>query len=173
METTDFYVLKLQFKAEDVETGEMKKQKREFLAECVNYAEAEKLAYDIMEDQGWMKHEFSKPEVVRITVKDLRTNSCITAEKESIGDFSEMYLEEEDDHFYKVDLSDPVEDENGKIKYVKISLFIPASTTGEAETYARKLFTTAFVNSTKIMNFKSAFVTENSLESIERNWQNM
>ena len=27
METTDFYVLKLQFKAEDVETGEMKKQK--------------------------------------------------------------------------------------------------------------------------------------------------
>ena len=51
METTDFYVLKLQFKAEDVETGEMKKQKREFLAECVNYAEAEKLAYDIMEEE--------------------------------------------------------------------------------------------------------------------------
>ncbi len=171
--STDFYLLKLQFKAEDAMSGEMKKQKREFIAECVSYAEAETLAYKIMENENWMKHEYSKPEIVRIAVSDLRTNDCIIVEKNAFDGFHEMYLENENDHFYKVDVSDPYEDENGKTKYQKTSLFIPAATTGKAESYAMKLFPNAFVSAAKIMGFLSAFVTPSTFEIIEKNYQDL
>ncbi len=173
MGTTDFYILKFQFEGEDVETGEMKKQKREILAECTCYTEAEKLAYSIISEEQWDKFSHSKPEIVRIKVSDLRTNDCVLAEQDMFDGYAEMYLDEEDAHFYQVNISDPYTDDNGNEKFEKTSMFIPADSTGNAESYALKLYKNAFVSAAKMVSFRSAFVTQDTLEKIQRSYENM
>ncbi len=170
--TTDFYLMKFQFEAVDAETGEMKKQKREFLAECTSYTEAEKLAYSVMEDSGWMKHDYSKPEIVRIKVNDIRLNDCVTIEEDVFGGYFELYLEDDSSYYYQVNVSDPYEDEKG-MKYTKISLFIPAGSTGEAESYALKLYPNAFVSAAKMVSFRSAFMTGGTVDKIKRQYESM
>lgn len=170
---TDFYVLKFQYQAEDAQTGDMKKQKQEILAECANYTDAEKLAYALIHDEQWDKYQPVKPEIVRLKINDLHTNDCIIAEPDLFDGFAEMYLESQEFHFYQINLDDPYTDENGKEKKNKISMFIPAATTGEAEAYAKRLYEDATITATKIMAFTSAFVLPSTLESIRREYANM
>ncbi len=84
-----------------------------------------------------------------------------------------MYLESQEFHFYQINLDDPYTDENDKEKKNKVSMFIPAATTGEAEAYAKKLYEDATITATKIMAFTSAFVLPSTLESIRREYANI
>ncbi len=85
---TDFYVLKFPYQAEDAQTGDMKKQKQEILAECANYTDAEKLAYALIHDEQWDKYQPVKPEIVRLKINDLHTNDCIIAEPDLFDGFA-------------------------------------------------------------------------------------
>ena len=57
MNELSMFRLKVQYKSENQTTGEIKKTKAEFLAQCVNYTDAEKLMSRIIETESMNKFE--------------------------------------------------------------------------------------------------------------------
>jgi len=170
---TDFYLIKFQYIGVDQATGDMKKKKQEILAECANYTDAEKLAFAYIHDEEMDKYEPCKPEIVRQKVNDIRINGCVIIEQDLFNGFAEMYLETDDFRFYQVNANDPYENDEGDTKNVKRAMYIPASSTGEAENYALRLYPDATITSTKIVNFKSAFLIQSTIDSLKRDFENM
>ena len=171
--TTDFYLIKFQYMAVDQATGDVKKMKQEILAECLNYTDAEKLAFAYIHDEEMDKFSPCKPEIVRQKVNDIRLNGNTIIEQDLFNGFSEMYLETNDDHFYQVTANEPVANEDGEIKNIKRVLYIPASSTGEAEEYVLKMYCDATVTSTRTVNFRSAFLLQPTVESLKKDFAKM
>lgn len=168
MRVTDFYLLKFQWVEEDPETGRDRKKKMEVLAEAVNYTDAESTANMIIQLEGLEKYVSENPEIIRQKAGAVCYNSCVLADKGVFDGITEMYVEQ--DRFYQVVVNDPVVNEDGEEKMVKITLIIPAKSTSDAEFYAKSMYRDCTVMATKVMPFSSVFMTNSTYESILKLW---
>lgn len=169
--TTDFYLLKIAYEGEDVATADIKKIKKEYLAECMNYTDAEKLVNEIIEDEKMNKYSQAQYEIVKQKIGILKYSDHIVAEEESLGGLTELFFEDEA-KFYKVKIEEP-DNSGDKPKMTKTDMFIPAASTGEAENLAKRFYVQGTVVNTTRMNFENAFVFKQTYEYIKDKWANL
>ena len=169
--TTDFYLLKLQYEGEDALTGDIKKMKKEYLAECINYTDAEKLVGELIVDEEMNKFSTAQYEIQKLKINDLKYSEHLSIEEDSLGGLTELFFED-GARFYKVKVEEP-DDSGDRPKTIKYEMFIPAASTGEAENLAKRFFVNGTVINTTMMNFENAFVLKQTCGHIKSSWANI
>lgn len=170
--STDFYLLKLQYKGEEVETGDVKKLRKEFLAECTSYSDAETLVNEIIDDEKMNKYEPAVYEIQKLKISDIKFSEHLIVNDDSLNDLTELYFESDDAHFYRVKVEEPDLDSE-KPKTIKHEMFIPAESTGEAEHIAKMFYKDGVVANTTKMAFETAFVLKSTCDHIKEKFSNM
>jgi len=169
--TTDFYLLKLQYEGEDAVTADIKKIKKEYLAECVNYTDAEKLVNELIRDEDMNHFSQAQYEIQKLKIYDLKYSEHLSAESNSLEDLTELFFED-GARFYKVKVEEP-DNSGDKPKTVKSEMFIPAASTGEAEMLAKRFYVQGTVINATMMNFENAFVLKQTYEAIKDRWERL
>lgn len=169
--TTDFYLLKLQYEGEDAVTADIKKIKKEYLAECVNYSDAEKLVNELIVDEDMNHFSSAQYEIQKLKISDLKYSEHVCAEENSLAGLTELFFDD-GSKFYKVKIEEP-DNSGDKPKTVKSEMFIPAASTGEAESLAKRFYAKGTVINATMMNFENAFVLKQTYEAVKNKWSSL
>lgn len=141
MNTKSMFRLKIQYKSESQETGEIKKTKIEILAQCANYTDAERLVNKLIEHYGMDKFEPCSYDITqcKFEVNAIYGNNILKEESKNLYcNLSCHYFEEKNDGLYAVDVV-IFGDKSRKEKDVKDTYYIPASSVAEAMVCAQKI----------------------------------
>lgn len=139
MNDNSIFRLKVQYKAENQETGEVEKIKLEILAQCVNYTDAEAVMNKVIEQYQMNKFE---PCIYDIVKTKFEANDIYGCEPMSADDNTNLtcgllqhFFEDESDGLYAVD-NVVFGNKEDKEKDLKRTFFIPAKDTADATSAA-------------------------------------
>lgn len=139
------FKLGFKYKAND-DNGKEKTFKQEFLAECLNYTEAEKLAMKIIEE-----YEMNKIETCSYDIKKLpNANNILYNDNFTVDEncyktekVVSLYFEKDNQNLYQVDIKLSGDDSTSKETY-----YVPATSTNKAVTAVLDLFRDNFLTAT-------------------------
>lgn len=135
----DYYRIKTEWLSEK-DTGDLQKRKTEELVLASSYAEAEKIAYAIAEDQQRSRFSDIKPEILRTKIDDILYNDALVHEEGTlIGGLVENYFTESEDtgmglYAVKVMFID-IDEKTAKEKRTNETIYVPAKTNIDAANF--------------------------------------
>ncbi len=133
--------LKLQYKSENQETGEIEKTKTEVLTQCVCYADAEEVAYKLMEQYHMDKFEPCVYDIIKTKIEatDIYGNASMQIDTSyTISSLYQHYFDNEDCGLYEVETI-VYGDKEAKEKDLKRTLYIPANDVSDAMNKAQSI----------------------------------
>lgn len=146
MNELSMFRLKMQYKSEVPETGELEKTKLEVLAQCVNYTDAESLTYRIIKQFNMDKFEPCLYDIVKMKLEA----TDIYGFGEMSVDMSELvcglyqhYFANEDDGLYAVETI-VFGDKELKEKDYKHTYYVPAANVADAMNATRKILSHSY-----------------------------
>ena len=131
---SEFYRIKMTYQGEK-EDGGLDTIKSEDLVMAVNYTDAEKIAFKLMEDKAIDDMESVKYEIIKTKITDVIYNNTFVTDVNLIGGLFMYYFEEGESTevgLYSVQVIYIELKENGKEKRSTETLYIPATTPQEA-----------------------------------------
>lgn len=139
MNENSIFRLKVQYKAENQETGDVEKMKLEILTQCVNYTDAEAVMNKIIEQYQMNKFEPCTYDIVKtkFSANDIYGCKTLSADdsKNPTCGLLQHFFEEESDGLYAVD-NIVFGNKEDKEKDLKRTFFIPAKDTADATSVA-------------------------------------
>lgn len=135
----DYYRIKTEWVSEK-DTGDLTKKKTEELVLASSYAEAEKIAYAIGEDQQRTRFSDIKPEIIRTKIDDILFNNALVHEEGKIieGMVENFFMESEDTgmglYAVKVMFID-IDEKTAKEKRTTETIYVPAKTNVDATNF--------------------------------------
>lgn len=142
MNEYSLFRLKLQYKAENQETGEIEKAKMEILAQCVNYTDAETLVNKLIEQYQMDKLDPCNYEIVKgkFDVSNIVGTPVLQHDNKDVltCGLLQHFFSENEDGLYAVDTI-VFGDKAKKEKDVKTTYYIPANDAGDAQSRAMKI----------------------------------
>lgn len=135
----DYYRIKTEWLSEK-DTGDLMKKKTEELVLASSYAEAEKVAYAIGEDQQRSRFSSIKPEIIRTKIDDILFNDALEHEEgKLIEGLVENYFTESEDtgmglYAVKVMFID-IDEKTAKEKRTTETIYAPAKTNIDAANF--------------------------------------
>lgn len=174
MNGTNYFKLSFVYKAMDEEKEVI--IKKEFLAECTCYTEAEKIAYFLIKEYRMNHIEHPKYDIKKLPkIEDIKYNECFSAEEHSNLGMVELYFENEDQHLFEVNLKLFYTSDRGKIKCDKQPVYIPAVSANDAINKSLKMYSnlTAYddikvVKSSMFELIDAIFVTSTTYNMMKR-----
>lgn len=139
--TSLMFRLKLQYKSENQSTGEIEKTKTEILTECVNYTNAEEVAYSIIEQYHMDKFEPCVYDIVKTKIEttDIYGNESMKIDYSyDIDSLHQHYFDNEENGLYEVETI-VFGDKEIKEKDHKHTFYIPAANVADAMNKARTI----------------------------------
>lgn len=131
--------LKFAYKATD-ESGAVKNTKSENLVECVNYTDAEEVAFEISKREGYGK--FSEPsyEIIKTkyVVEQIQNAGALVCEEEALGGLDEYYFSNESDGVFAIKAKVESIDERGKEENITVEYLVCDSSITSAIDYVKK-----------------------------------
>lgn len=152
----DFYRLKSEFVKED-EKGVLSKTKSEELIMATSYTEAEKVAYEIAEDQERTRFGSLGIEIIKTKINDVLFNDVLCQDDNVVCEMICNFFEESEDSgvgLYSVKvLFLTVDEKTGKTKKSNQTFFVPATSNSDATTrikdYLKQSFSDYVIRDTK------------------------
>lgn len=139
MNENSIFRLKVQYKAENQETGEVEKIKQEILTQCVNYTDAEAVMNKVIEQYQMNKFEPCTYDIVKtkFSANDIYGCKPLSADdnKNLTCGLLQHFFEDESDGLYAVD-NVVFGNKEDKEKDLKRTFFIPAKDTADATSAA-------------------------------------
>lgn len=138
MNENSIFRLKVQYKAENQETGDVEKMKLEILTQCVNYTDAEAVMNKIIEQYQMNKFEPCTYDIVKTKFSANDIYGCKTLSADDSKNLTCGLLQhffEESDGLYAVD-NIVFGNKEDKEKDLKRTFFIPAKDTADATSVA-------------------------------------
>lgn len=139
MNENSIFRLKVQYKAENQETGDVEKMKLEILTQCVNYTDAEAVMNKIIEQYQMNKFEPCTYDIVKTKFSANDIYGCKTLSADDSKNLTcgllQHFFEEESDGLYAVD-NIVFGNKEDKEKDLKRTFFIPAKDTADATSVA-------------------------------------
>lgn len=170
-----FYKLSFAYKTEDENLdGKIVTKKQEFLAECVNYADAEALVIQIAHDYNMNAYEGYEYDIRKMPkINDIIFNEHFGVDKSSFKNSGQIFLYfSGSEYLVQVDLKITT----GDNKSTKHTVFIPAVSTTEAASEALKIYSQsisqATVLKTNVLELTDGvFVTPDKYESMHTKFE--
>lgn len=181
MNELSMFRLKVQYKSENQSTGEIEKVKAEFLAQCVNYADAEKLMCKIIETNSMDKFEPCVYDITKAKFEATDIYGCpiMKTNHNMTCGLIEHYFEAENDGLYAVETI-AFGDKELKEKDTKHTYYIPATDVAEAMTATRKILVyesnnieNCLIPSAKLDKATSVFLRPTTSENIYKQATNI
>ncbi len=140
MNELSLFRLKLQYKSENQETGELEKAKTEILVQCVNYTDAEKLVCEIIKLYNMSKFEPCVYDIVKTKFEavDVYGSKIMEKEEDLTCGLIQHYFTTDDDGLYAVEAI-VFGDKEAKEKDLKFTFFIPSTNVADAMNKAKKI----------------------------------
>lgn len=139
MNENSIFRLKVQYKAENQETGDVEKIKLEILTQCVNYTDAEAVMNKVIEQYQMNKFEPCTYDIVKTKFSANDIYGCKTLSADDSKNLTcgllQHFFEEESDGLYAVD-NIVFGNKEDKEKDLKRTFFIPAKDTADATSVA-------------------------------------
>lgn len=139
MNENSIFRLKVQYKAENQETGEVEKIKLEILAQCVNYTDAEAVMNKVIEQYQMNKFEPCVYDIVRTKFEADDIYGCKAMSADDGNNLTcgllQHFFENESDGLYAVE-NIVFGNKEDKEKDLKRTFFIPAKDTADATSAA-------------------------------------
>jgi len=134
---SDYYKLMFAYKTADIEKdGKVVLKKQEFLAQCVNFTEAEKLVMQLISDYNMNELEESSYDIKKMPkISNIIFNGHFGVDENSYHNMVELFFDDRDEHLYQVDMQLGSGD-----KPMKDTIYIPAISTNEAVVKALNLY---------------------------------
>lgn len=131
----DFYRIKTEW-TKECESGELAKTKTEELAMVSSYTEAEKLAYEIAEDQTRTRFGSMNIEIIKTKITDVIFNDILAQDDHTICNLICNFFEDSEEsgvglYMVKVVIF-TVDEKTGKTKRTTQTVFVPAKSNADA-----------------------------------------
>lgn len=176
MNELSMFRLKVQYKSENQATGEIEKTKTEFLAQCVNYTDAESLINKIIETESMDKFEPCVYDIVKakFEASDIYGTKIMQADNNLTCGLIEHFFENDSEGLYAVETI-VFGDKEAKEKDLKQTYYIPATNVADAMAAARKILAydghkmeDCLIPSTKLDNVSLVFLRPATTEYINK-----
>lgn len=135
MEKLNFYRIKTSWVAEKAD-GNLTKVKTEELVHAVNYTDAEKVAYAIVQDQNRTKFGDIEIEILKTKIEDLAYDNVLLQDENLVEGLVYNYFAEPDDSgvgLYAVKVMFiEIDERSGKEKRTNSTIYIPAVSNANA-----------------------------------------
>jgi hypothetical protein len=174
MNELSMFRLKVQYKSENQATGEIEKVKTEFLAQCVNYTDAENLMNKIIELDNMDKFEPCVYDIAKakFEASDIYGTNIMKADDKLVCGLIEHFFENDSEGLYAVETI-VFGDKEAKEKDLKQTYYIPAANVADAMAAARKILIyhghnidDCLIPSTKLDKATLVFLRPTTSESI-------
>lgn len=141
MNELSMFRMKLQYKSENQETGEIERTKTEILAQCVCYTDAESLVHKLVEQYHMDKFEPCVYDIIKAKFEatSIYGNDLMKADTSyTTNNLYQHYFENTDDGLYEV-ATVVFGDKEAKEKDFKQTFYIPATNVADAMNKARQI----------------------------------
>ena len=174
MNELSMFRLKVQYKSENQSTGEIEKVKAEFLAQCVNYTDAESLMNKIIETESMNKFEPCVYDIAKakFEASDIYGTKIMKTDNNLTCGLIEHYFENDSEGLYAVETI-VFGDKEAKEKDLKQTFYIPSSNVADAMSAAREILfhnghqiSDCLIPSTKLDNASLIFLRPATSERI-------
>lgn len=174
MNELSMFRLKVQYKSENQATGEIEKAKTEFLAQCVNYTDAESLMNKIIETDNMNKYEPCVYDIVKakFEASDIYATNIMQSDNNLVCGLIEHFFENDSEGLYAVDTI-VFGDKEAKEKDLKQTYYVPATNVADAMAATRKILVyngfnleNCLIPSTKLDNAAVVFLRPTTSEYI-------
>lgn len=176
MNELSMFRLKVQYKSENQATGEIVKTKTEFLAQCVNYTDAETLMNKIIETENMDKFEPCVYDIAKakFEASDIYGTKIMQTDNNLTCGLIEHFFENDSEGLYAVETV-VFGDKEAKEKDLKQTIYIPAANVADAMAAARKILiysghniNDCLIPSTKLDNASLVFLRPATTEYINK-----